>query len=109
MAISRSKLPVSLLLLTFPAAILACGSSSLNPEPVLKRDHCVVSSFSLLGAESICPSSETPDCSLYENESSARDQVLFMTDTDDPEDRSTAPTSPLYTILPIPSKGLGLI
>ncbi|KAH9214369.1 hypothetical protein DL95DRAFT_523919 [Leptodontidium sp. 2 PMI_412] len=111
MATSRSRIPVSLLLLTLTATVLACGSANPDSELGRRRDFCDASLFSLFSGERICPPSNTHHASLYENGSIARDQVHFMTNTntEDSEDESTAPPSPLYTILPIPSKGLGLI
>ncbi|KAH7351279.1 hypothetical protein BKA65DRAFT_255386 [Rhexocercosporidium sp. MPI-PUGE-AT-0058] len=107
MAISHSKLPHSLLLLTYTTAVLACGSVSPHVELVRRGDYCDASSLSLLGGERICPLWD--DIYLRENSSAASDQVNFATDTEDFEDTSIAPTSPFYTIVPIPSKGLGLI
>ncbi|KAK0102273.1 hypothetical protein ONS95_005895 [Cadophora gregata] len=106
MAVSHSTLYISLLMLTFGGAILACGTASHNPE-LLRRDSCAVDA-SMFSAGHMCLS-QGPKLGFGENASVTRDQIPFGVGLQHTEEDSATPSSPLYDVVPLPGKGLGVI
>ncbi|KAH7399803.1 hypothetical protein BKA64DRAFT_599228, partial [Cadophora sp. MPI-SDFR-AT-0126] len=93
---------ISLLLLTFGSGILACGTGKGNHNSELsqRENFCRINGLSHNSAQPMC-FSETSEPSLRQNANIARDQIPFGSET--PAD------SALYTVLPVPGKGLGVI
>ncbi|PVH89105.1 SET domain-containing protein [Cadophora sp. DSE1049] len=100
MEASRTTLRMSLLLLTFGGAILACDTASHNSELSRRENSCAVDTSTFNGANSMC-FLKASERSFRENASNARSQIPFG--DDNPAD------SPPYTVLPISGKGLGVI